>query len=204
VVVQRAYSRGSRGTFGLILESTLRKPMDNTSAITNTRIRWYDQPCKKATGYMCKMSIRLDINSFEKNPWEKVCPQGFRDLQPWNSKFCYHVEPQKVSWSSAKENCESKNSSLATFETEEEWKHVRETWYKIGGNGWVGGRLEGNSWNWTSGKGVAMDFGWWKGQPTDNGSCIRVASHRDTGEFGWWPNDCEKTQAFLCRISSTV
>jgi hypothetical protein len=108
----------------------------------------------------------------------------------------------------------STNSTLARFETKEEWEAVEKELVTMGGGeARIGGKaiMSGSEeFQWGDGTrmeaGVEKKYGWWKSQPDNKGEddCVATEMRRATGEFGWFANKCIYMRSFLCEYNKTL
>jgi hypothetical protein len=174
-----------------------------------------DIPCSHYSrhSYICKINIYQ--NKDKKDEMKMNCPENFNDISYNNS--CYHYERaggSALTWYTAEKMCKKFNSTLARFETKEEWEAVmKELVMMRSGYAWIGGEANpsgSEKFQWGDGMmmetGVEKKFGWVKSEPVNLGydDCVATGTTPATGEYGWSASECLYARPFLCEYNKTL
>jgi len=113
----------------------------------------------------------------------------------------FHLCEWRMSWSEARDFCESKHLRLASFQNESQSSTVFEAANKLDDNLWWIGASDlarEGTWNWTSGRTLAWS-NWDSGQPSDE-QCGQDCAALDGVDGGQWVDEhCEQHFPFVCR-----
>jgi hypothetical protein len=117
-----------------------------------------------------------------------------------------------IAGSTAEDGCRRNNSTLAVFETREEWEEVGKSLVMMGnGRAWIRGKAITNrsiEFQWGDGTKIETrkneKFGWWESQPRGGRNCVATGMDTTTGKFGWYADQCLQMSAFLCEFNKTA
>jgi hypothetical protein len=103
---------------------------------------------------------------------------------------------EKKSWSSAQDECKSKNANLVTIDSPAKESEINSL---IGELIWIGLRLVDKEFQWVSGA-QKKHLNWQTGEPNNdfnNEKCVEL--HKSVG---WNDKNCDEKRSFVCETGN--
>ncbi|XP_075166033.1 C-type lectin mosGCTL-7-like [Haematobia irritans] len=143
----------------------------------------------------------MQAENLEKNNVTLIAGWG-RLLEPTTilgEKEYYVVSDQKANWHGAAEYCARKNMSLASIESDDEYKKLRNYLFNknvLGKGYWLSGSnlADPSMYTWSStGKSISTFNRWLKNEPRKGVNCLFTSY-----QFNWYTTRCTDQHYFIC------
>ncbi|XP_047657900.1 uncharacterized protein LOC113647597 [Tachysurus fulvidraco] len=121
--------------------------------------------------------------------------------------WSYHSSNSKMTWTKAREWCQSHYTDMVAIQNHAEIEYLNEIFPWVAGYYWIGIRKIDNVWTWVGTKKhlTTEAENWAKGEPNNGRSdedCVEIYIRRDEDSGKWNDESCMKEKTALCYTAS--